>query len=231
MKFAFKAPVAMTLVPWWLQVTDKLMFLHVIRDGRDIAFSANQGPVNKFYAPMYGKRITQVPTGAIPDKAIKLWADWNNGLRQWAESKMRSLSRGQQFDYLQTHIEDLVHSSVEVRLNAIVRVANFVGSGELIYFIYEVHIKVLNCSYSFSLLDLDDDSLCCLAMEGSSFMGSHDRVCIALHLLFSFLCYSILIFSSTYQAGKIGTSGEATLKSKYGKWKAKVLPLIVLWCK
>jgi hypothetical protein len=26
------------------------------------------------------------------------------------------------------------------------------------------------------MTDLDDDSLCCLAVEGSTFMGSHDRV-------------------------------------------------------
>ena len=140
--FAFKAPVAMTLVPWWLQAADKLMFLHVLRDGRDIAFSANQGPVNKVDAPMYGKRIAEVPTGAVSSKAIKLWADWNNGLRQWAEAKVRSLhpassspsqqstqQQQQQFDYLPVHIEDLVDAADEVRLNAIVLLAQFVGSG------------------------------------------------------------------------------------------------------
>jgi hypothetical protein len=137
-KFGFKAPVAMTLVPWWLDVTDRLMFLHVLRDGRDIAFSANQGPVSKFYAPMYAKRINEVPTGAAPGKAIKLWADWNNGLRAWAEEKRRQQQQlgggggggAKQFDYLPVHIEDLVHSSDRVRLDAIARVARFVGSGE-----------------------------------------------------------------------------------------------------
>ena len=41
-KFGFKAPVAMTLLPWWKELCTHLMFLHVTRDGRDIAFSANQ---------------------------------------------------------------------------------------------------------------------------------------------------------------------------------------------
>ena len=131
----------MTLVPWWLQAADRLMFLHVLRDGRDIAFSANQGPVSKFYAPMYSKQggavRGNVPTGAVPAKAIKLWADWNNGLRIWAEEKRRQLSgkggaggKEQQFDYLSVHIEHLVDPSDVVRLDAIARLAQFVGSGE-----------------------------------------------------------------------------------------------------
>ena len=37
-----KAPVAMTLVPYWQSLLPNFKFLHVVRDGRDIAFSANQ---------------------------------------------------------------------------------------------------------------------------------------------------------------------------------------------
>ena len=148
MKFGFKAPVAMTLVPWWLALADKLMFLHVIRDGRDIAFSANQGPVNKFYGPMYAKKISDVPTGGAPAKAIKLWSDWNNGLRSWAEEKIKFLGRQdssmlkskQQFDYMKLHIEDLVHESDMVRLNAITRVAKFVGSGIIYFFCDDIRL-------------------------------------------------------------------------------------------
>jgi hypothetical protein len=40
--YGFKAPVAMTLIPWWKKLNPHFMFLHVLRDGRDIAFSANQ---------------------------------------------------------------------------------------------------------------------------------------------------------------------------------------------
>ena len=39
---AFKAPVSMTVVPFFVQTVPKVMFLHVLRDGRDIAFSHNQ---------------------------------------------------------------------------------------------------------------------------------------------------------------------------------------------
>ena len=41
-RYGFKAPVAMTLLPFWQALEPKLKFLHVVRDGRDIAFSANQ---------------------------------------------------------------------------------------------------------------------------------------------------------------------------------------------
>jgi hypothetical protein len=44
--YGFKAPVAMTLVPWWQKLNPHFMFLHVLRDGRDIAFSANQVPTS-----------------------------------------------------------------------------------------------------------------------------------------------------------------------------------------
>jgi hypothetical protein len=47
-KYGFKAPVAMTLVPWWKALNQHFLFLHVIRDGRDIAFSANQVRLNFF---------------------------------------------------------------------------------------------------------------------------------------------------------------------------------------
>ena len=40
--FGIKAPVAMTLVPSWKNQIPNFKFLHVVRDGRDIAFSANQ---------------------------------------------------------------------------------------------------------------------------------------------------------------------------------------------
>ncbi len=41
-KFGFKAPVAMTMVPWWFKYIPNAKFLHIVRDGRDISFSANQ---------------------------------------------------------------------------------------------------------------------------------------------------------------------------------------------
>lgn len=41
-KYGFKAPVAMTLAPYWEYILTDFKMLHVVRDGRDIAYSANQ---------------------------------------------------------------------------------------------------------------------------------------------------------------------------------------------
>jgi hypothetical protein len=87
-KFGFKAPVAMTLAPWWQNLLPNFRLLHVLRDGRDIAFSANQGPVQKFYDAMYGKQ--QRERGEL--KAIRLWSDWNAGLREWAEKIVKQVA-------------------------------------------------------------------------------------------------------------------------------------------
>ena len=47
----------MTLAPYWAHLLPHFRFLHVLRDGRDIAFSANQGPVEKFFTAMYGQQV------------------------------------------------------------------------------------------------------------------------------------------------------------------------------
>lgn len=53
-RWGFKAPVSMLMVPAFNEVVPQgVKFLHVVRDGRDISFSGNQSPVNKFYATHY----------------------------------------------------------------------------------------------------------------------------------------------------------------------------------
>jgi hypothetical protein len=53
--YGYKAPVSMLLVPFLALAYQReaFKFLHVVRDGRDIAFSGNQSPVNKFYRDSY----------------------------------------------------------------------------------------------------------------------------------------------------------------------------------
>lgn len=103
--FGIKAPVAMVMVPWWRHMSPNFKFLHVVRDGRDIAFSANQvcdistintnlylfslgaclhqGPVNKFYKTMYPQTSLRQPSTNL--KAIHLWSDWNSQIHKWSE--------------------------------------------------------------------------------------------------------------------------------------------------
>ena len=147
----FKAPVAMTLIPFWYHIIPNLKFLHVVRDGRDIAFSANQGPVDKFYNAMYSGKVNLRSNEASSIKAIRLWSDWNVQINNWAKSHVSTDKDAKSFDYLLLHTEDIVSTNVDVKFNAIKDLANFVNS------------------------NADDRYICCLARKGSSFMGSHDR--------------------------------------------------------
>eukprot|EP01036_Dinobryon_divergens_P026983 gene26983-35688_t len=153
-EFGFKAPVAMTLTPWWAHLLPQFQLLHVLRDGRDIAFSVNQGPVEKFYANMYGTSDFSTP---VPLKAMRLWSDWNSQIYNWAKTRTQKLldessqNDDTYFGYMALHSEDLVSLDTAVRFAAIKDLAIFVGSS------------------------LTDDELCCLSMKGSEFMGSHDR--------------------------------------------------------
>lgn len=147
--------------------------LHVVRDGRDIAFSANQGPVVKFYKDMYGADDHHLSTQV---KGIKLWSDWNSQVFHWAEKYVEKLRQSAQhdksFSYFVIHAEDLVSGSRAVRYSAIAQVASFVGSS------------------------LNTSQLCCLAVQESEFLGSHER--------------------------KSAGSKSEQVASRYGKWHAKL---------
>lgn len=188
-RYGFKAPVAMTLVPFWIQALQSSMFIHVLRDGRDIAFSANQGPVQKFYGDMY-RNSREAMTLNPSVKSIKLWSDWNSDVYRfskaaaqnkdnvldslWSDTSLGDKSQ-RAFGYFQLHSEDLVSPNRQVRFAAIYHLSQFVGS------------------------TITNDEMCCLAMEDSEFMGSHDR--------------------STLKHEGGDKQSEAQVSSRYGKWK------------
>ena len=47
-RWGFKAPVTMYLLPFWAEVFPGATFLHVVRDGRDMAFHWLQSPVRRY---------------------------------------------------------------------------------------------------------------------------------------------------------------------------------------
>jgi len=149
-QYGFKAPVAMTLAPCFADLSPHFKLVHVLRDGRDLSFSANQGPVTKFYASMYGAKRESAQL-----KSIRLWSDWNSQVYRWAQQYVAQVDRLEQLDtsfgYFAIHSEDLVSASLTVRHAAISRLAEFVGS------------------------NISPEALCCLALRESDFMGSHDR--------------------------------------------------------
>lgn len=50
-EYGFKGPISMTLAPFFALLLNDFRILHVLRDGRDIAFSANQ--VRRIWINMY----------------------------------------------------------------------------------------------------------------------------------------------------------------------------------
>mmetsp|Transcript_37667 Transcript_37667/g.82681 ORF Transcript_37667/g.82681 Transcript_37667/m.82681 type:complete len:472 (-) Transcript_37667:90-1505(-) len=151
--WAFKAPVSMLLLPIFLEVAQrnnygKVKFLHVVRDGRDIAYSGNQSPVKKFYNVSFP--VGSEPHFASADsslRAIHLWSMWNTQVRDWEQNSAVVFS--EHFDYFILHIEDLVSLKLETRRAAISSVAKFVGA------------------------PVDYVGLCCLATQEKVDLGSH----------------------------------------------------------
>merc|ERR1711988_642640 len=145
--WGFKAPVSMLLVPFFHHMTSEskqgLKFLHMIRDGRDLAFSGNQSPVRKFYDTFYdgNSNVDKNEDGAL--KAIRLWSDWNTEVETWSSSHVD----GETFDYLKIRTEDLVHP--DTKYDAYKRIADFVGS------------------------PYTDEQICCMVEQPNKFMGSH----------------------------------------------------------
>ena len=161
--FGFKAPVAMTLVPLWHHLLPSMKmefkFLHVLRDGRDIALSKNQGPVDKFYDKMYskvetdpekvkaakkiGKELGTKDTRSIGSKAIRLWSDWNVQVSEYCTKHNA--------DCEQVHSEATVSEDLTIRFETYRRLAQWVGSS------------------------LSNQAICCLSQQEAKFMGSHDN--------------------------------------------------------
>ena len=78
----------MVFTSFFIELIPNFKFLHVVRDGRDIAFSKNQGPVEKFYNDMYTTNADlHLP---ITHKAIKLWSDWNSQVYQFSQNRIKT---------------------------------------------------------------------------------------------------------------------------------------------
>lgn len=128
--------------------------------------------MDKFYNSMY-RKTPYLSESSPPVKGIRLWSDWNNGIRKWAEKQVKETKHDtdKTFQYLRVRTEDIVSDDVSVKFRAMKKLATFVGSGHP-HHINDYHAILTRCNET----DLSDDAICCLATEGSTFLGSHDRV-------------------------------------------------------
>ena len=123
--YGFKAPVSMLLVPILQKVMGPMKYLHIVRDGRDVAMSQNQSPVKKFYIDSYADGLERRKnyTGELEHvMGMQLWNDWNIGLFEYE----RQHTDGHTFDFLVMRTEDLLNP--EKKFKSLVQLANFVGS-------------------------------------------------------------------------------------------------------
>jgi hypothetical protein len=155
--YGFKAPITMVLVPMiqaFLYPTG-FKYLHVVRDGRDVALSSNQSPLKKFYNFTYPDAPARLAKfrNMTPVLAMQLWNDWNADLLEWAERTQMDASSSNttttagscHFDYLVVRSEDFLN--VDTKFQAMQRLADFVGS------------------------PLTNEELCCLSQKQARDMG------------------------------------------------------------
>ncbi|CAB9497326.1 expressed unknown protein [Seminavis robusta] len=127
-QYGFKAPVTMLLLPFLREVFGPIKFLHVVRDGRDVALSANQSPVKKFYNSYYkqpGDPLVNVSLAQNDTNmnvyAMQLWNDWNSQVLAYEKDNV-----GKDFDFLVMRTEDLLNP--ETKFSSLQQLAHFVGS-------------------------------------------------------------------------------------------------------
>lgn len=72
--WGWKNPRSMLVLPWLHRAFPELRFVHVIRDGRDMAYSANQNQLNLHGEVVLGPAIPGEP---LPVRAIRYWSRVN----------------------------------------------------------------------------------------------------------------------------------------------------------
>ncbi len=86
-RWGWKNPRSAYLLPYIYHFFPKMYFIHVIRDGRDIAFSNNQNQCNKHYQAYFGASFDSI---SLPEASIQLWSKMNLDLAKWAQEHLGS---------------------------------------------------------------------------------------------------------------------------------------------
>lgn len=107
--WGWKNPRSMYILPIVEAACPELHFLHLVRDGRDMALSDNQNQPNKHYDALFGEAYS----GEDPKNAIRLWSAANAQVADWGE---RVLGRR----YMRIRFEDLCDAPDKVLQAALV---------------------------------------------------------------------------------------------------------------
>ncbi|WP_051284645.1 sulfotransferase [Nisaea denitrificans] len=122
--WGWKNPRSMYVLPIIAAACPGMSFLHLVRDGRDMALSDNQNQPNKHYEALFGEAYGD----ATPEFAIKLWARANSQVADWGERELGSR-------YMRIRFEDLCAAPGKVLAGALINggiepaLAGRVGAG------------------------------------------------------------------------------------------------------
>lgn len=97
-RWAWKEPNTHVFLPWLNQFSPDLKYLHVVRNGFDMAFSQNQNQLNA-WGPYFG--VSNVPASPIESRSLDFWIAANKRAIEFGETM------GERFKLLR--YEDLVN--------------------------------------------------------------------------------------------------------------------------
>jgi hypothetical protein len=100
MAWGIKAPPLILVLPLLVEMFPQMKFLHIVRDGRDMAFSGNQRQTHNFAHHLLENRLLEEP---LPVRSIAYWVAVNHEARQFGETAMKDR-------YLMIRFEDACHN-------------------------------------------------------------------------------------------------------------------------
>jgi hypothetical protein len=95
--WGFKNPRGILLLAFYNEMFPRMKFIHLVRDGRDMAFSSNQKQVERYAEMVIEQRLHAAP---LPVRSIAMWSKVNLEARRFGEDKMKGR-------YLCIRFEDL----------------------------------------------------------------------------------------------------------------------------
>ena len=121
--YGFKAPECMLLVPLLQRLFGEWRYLHLVRDGRDVAASAGFRSlhIRKFYEHAVHtepEHSAQFESG----EEVAMWSDWNTELVRWLHGHNATARP----DFMVLRLEDFWDSNSRSRV--LLQLARFVGS-------------------------------------------------------------------------------------------------------
>ncbi|MGQ9368814.1 sulfotransferase [Azospirillum sp. ST 5-10] len=96
-RWGWKNPRSMYILPLIHAVFPEMCFVHVVRDGRDMAVSTNQWQFRKHHDAMFGRAAAEDETAVA---SCALWGRANLGVAEWGERVMGGR-------YIRIRLEDL----------------------------------------------------------------------------------------------------------------------------